>query len=104
MIKMWDVETGKESLILRGHMHYVRSLALSKDNKRLFLASGDFNEPGEIKVWDVEAGKETLILRGHMADVMSLVLSADGKRLFSGGGQNDKTIRVWELTVSDNGP
>ncbi len=48
---MWDLESGKETLSLRGHTDRVSSLALSVDGKRLFSGSGD----GTIKVWDVEA-------------------------------------------------
>ncbi len=50
-IKVWDLESGKETLTLRGHTLEVFSLALSTDGKRLFSGSGD----GTIKVWDVEA-------------------------------------------------
>ena len=60
---MWDLETGKETLTLRGHTALVTSLALAADGKRLFSGSAD----NTIKVWDLDAGKETLTLRGQWA-------------------------------------
>ena len=54
-IKVWDLETGKEILTLRGHTTAVTSLALSPDGKRLYSGSSD----DTIKVWDLETGKET---------------------------------------------
>ena len=47
---MWDLETGKEALTLRGHTGGVKTLALSADGKRLFSGSSD----DTIKVWDLE--------------------------------------------------
>ncbi len=90
-IKVWDVETGKETLTMLGHTDGVFSLALSADGKHLFSGGGDKT----IKVWDLESGKETLTLNGHTGSVLSLALAANGKRLFSGGG--DRTIKVWDL-------
>ena len=48
---MWELESGKETLSLRGHTDSVSSLALSVDGKRLFSGSVD----ATIKVWDLEA-------------------------------------------------
>ena len=53
-IKVWDLETGREVLTLRGHTQSVRSLVLSADGKRLFSGSDD----STIKVWDLETGEE----------------------------------------------
>ena len=63
MIKVWDLEAGKETLTSTGHTNEVRSLALSSDGKRLFSGRGEFKsgefkkQPGEIKVWDAEVQK-----------------------------------------------
>ena len=45
--KGWDMATGTELLVLKGHSGNVWSLAFSPDGKR--LASGD--RDGTIKIW-----------------------------------------------------
>lgn len=74
-IKVWDLETPKETLTLRGHAAEVRCVTLSPDGKR--LCSGSFDQA--IKVWDLEGGREILSLRGHRGLVFSLALSSDGR-------------------------
>ncbi len=63
--KVWDAESGKELLTLRGHSGYVYGVAYSPDGKRLATASADQTA----KVWDAETGKELLTLRGHSGAV-----------------------------------
>ena len=96
VIKVWDLEAGKEILTLRGHTQAILSLVPSLDGKRLASTSGD----GSIRVWDLETGTEVRLLRGHPAggdegQLFPLALSADGKRIFSGG--QDNKINVWDV-------
>lgn len=60
---VWDAETGKLLLTLKGHRSDVNSVAFSPDSTRLVSASGYLPEPGEVKVWDVATGKELLTLK-----------------------------------------
>jgi WD40 repeat protein/KaiC/GvpD/RAD55 family RecA-like ATPase len=87
--KVWDTESGKELLTLRGHSDYVWSVVWSPDGKRLATGSQD----GTAKVWDAESGKELLTLTGHRDGVWSVAWSADGKRLAT--GSQDGTAVVW---------
>ena len=50
-IKVWDLETGKETLHACAGTQGVTSLVLSADGKRLFSAGHDQN--ANIKVWDL---------------------------------------------------
>ena len=47
-IKIWDVETGQETLTLKGHLGHVYSVCFSPDGKRIVSGSGDRT----LKIWD----------------------------------------------------
>jgi WD40 repeat protein len=48
-IKVWEVESGKNIATLKGHTHYVSSVAFSPDSK--LAISGSYDET--VKVWDI---------------------------------------------------
>lgn len=52
-VRIWDVQTGRELRVLRGHELPVGAVGFSKDGRSLTSASGD-----SIKVWDVRVGSE----------------------------------------------
>ena len=88
-IEVWNLQSHKEIMTLRGHEKLVSGLALAKDRKRLFSGSVD----GTIKAWDLETGKEILTITARQRPLTSIVLSADNKRLFSGR----QRVSVWDL-------
>ena len=86
-LKVWDAQTGQETLTLKGHSDFVSSVGFSPDGKRIVSGSGDKT----LKVWDAQTGKETLTLKGHEGSFVSSVsFSPDGKRIVS-GSTIDKT-------------
>jgi WD40 repeat protein/serine/threonine protein kinase len=89
-VKVWDAQTGHETLTLQGHTGAVHSVAFSPDGKRLASASTDQT----VKVWEAQTGQLTLSLKGHTGPVYSVAFSPDGKRLVSGSG--DRTVRLWD--------
>jgi tRNA A-37 threonylcarbamoyl transferase component Bud32 len=90
-IRVWDIETQKEELVLEGHKGMVFGLAVSADGK--ILASGDTAR--SIRLWDLESGDELAELTGHEADVTDLAFMPDGKHLLSAGF--DETLRLWNV-------
>jgi WD40 repeat protein/serine/threonine protein kinase len=96
-VKRWDLSPpdasgpqgsppSPQALVLRGHTQAIRSLAFSRDGKRLASVScDDSRRLGEVKLWDVRTGQETLTLprpAGEAAfgpdDGLLAVATADG--------------------------
>lgn len=53
-VKLWDIQTGKETKIFRGHTRTVNSVAFSPDGKYAVSGSDD----GTTRLWDIATGKE----------------------------------------------
>jgi WD40 repeat protein len=88
---VWDVESGREVLSLRGHATAVGATAFSPDGERLATCGVD----GTVKVWDAASDREVLTLRGHHGPVLNVVFSADGRQLVSLARDG---IKVWDAT------
>ncbi|HLO14565.1 MAG TPA: AAA family ATPase [Anaerolineales bacterium] len=77
---------------LRGHTHFVKSVALSPDGK--ILASGSRDDT--IILWDMETGQPIgQPLVGHTGSVDSVAFSPDGRMLAS--GSEDTSIILWDV-------
>jgi len=89
-VKLWDIGTGNERLVLRGHAGDVNNVVLSPDGRQLASTSWD----NTVKLWDAATGKELVALKGHGAPVTSVCYSPDGGMIASGSW--DYTIKLWE--------
>jgi WD40 repeat protein len=94
-IKVWDTETGTETISLAGHNNMVNSLAFSRDGR--FLASGGFD--GVIKLWDLSSGRELRTLAGHGGSISALDFSGDGRFVVS--GSDDGSARFWSTQTGE---
>ncbi len=72
-LKVWDAETGTETLTLRGHERRVRDVAFSPDGGR--IVSADLH--GHELVWDVETGQPAQEAR-RPATIPNSNMSPDG--------------------------
>ena len=89
--KIWDLQSGKQTLSLDGHTSSVTSVAFSPDGQRLATGSED----NSTKIWDLQSGKQTLSLDGHTSYVTSVAFSPDGQRLAT--GSSDNSAKIWDL-------
>lgn len=88
-VHVWNLSTGKEELMMRGHTSEVLAIAVSMDGRN--LATGDAH--GEIKLWDQETGQVRATFRGQGDAVSSICFSADNMTLSSIDSKG--TIRHW---------
>jgi WD40 repeat protein/ribosomal protein S27E len=89
-ILMWDVETGHEVGVLRGHANDIKALAFSPDDHTL----GSTGIDRSVRLWDVHSGREIRALAGHDSMVTGLAFSPDGTSLATAGG--DRTMKIWD--------
>ncbi|WPD23382.1 MAG: trypsin-like peptidase domain-containing protein [Candidatus Electrothrix scaldis] len=93
-VRLWDIETGKERSVFRGHegdQNYIFDVAFSPDGKMLASASSD----KMVRLWNIESSNELIIFRGHEDFVTEVAFSPDGKMLAS--ASSDNTLRLWNI-------
>jgi WD40 repeat protein len=89
---IWDVETARRRLVLRGHGGHITSAVYSPDGLRILTASGD----GTARIWDAEGGEELARLKGHEDAVDGAVFSPDAKLVLT--FSSDRSVRLWDGT------
>ncbi len=76
---IWDVETGKEVVLFRGHEGPVGPACFGPDGKRVLTGSLD----GTARIWDAETGKELRKMTANKSGLVNAVFSPDGKRVLT---------------------
>jgi WD40 repeat protein len=94
VIKIWDVESAKETGSLSGHPDGLSALAYSPNGE--WLASADWS--GFVKVWDVKAKQELGSVKGHDRGVGSIVWSKDGRSFWAASW--DGKVRTYQVSKS----
>jgi len=100
VVRVWDAQSGKEVLTLRGHeAETVGSVAFSSDGRHIVTTGCCVY--AEALVWDARSGARVASLLGHEAQeglrgVRSATFSPDGRYIVTAG--QDRTVRLWEFT------
>ena len=89
-IRVFDIATGSEQLVIQQHADWVMSIAWSRDGARLASASRDRTA----RIYDAKTGELETSYTGHAGPVFAVAFSEDGKRVCSAG--RDKKIHLWD--------
>ncbi len=91
MIRVWDVDTGKEVRTIESGMKKVRAFALTRDGKRLLSVVSDspygWHSPvgdESFQVWDFESGEKLREFKFKTASTESIAHTLDGASLVTG--------------------
>ena len=88
--RLWDWQTGKERLALRGHFGPLNSAAFSPDGTRVVTAGAD----GTVRIWSSDSGEVQVRFEEHRGAVFAAEFSPDGRYVASAG--EDERILVWD--------
>jgi WD40 repeat protein/tRNA A-37 threonylcarbamoyl transferase component Bud32 len=83
VVRVYDLDTGTEVQILRGHTDRVVSAAFSADGKRIVTASNDRTA----RIWDAQTGKALHVLDGHACGLASAEFTSEGRVLTVSSGR-----------------
>jgi WD40 repeat protein len=103
VIRLWDIDSGREVRQFRGHTAGIRTVAWSPNGRYILSASsGEFFGAGQsappsevgIRLWDVASGRQ-LCRFNTPHPTSSLQFAPDGRSFLSSGGNG--SIGLWEL-------
>ncbi len=92
--RVWNVLTGEEIAVLRGHDKVIHSAAFSPDGGRIVTAGGDFTA----RIWDARTGEELGVLPDNNEWLTHASFSPDGTRVVT--TSLDSTARIWSVTAN----
>jgi WD40 repeat protein len=99
--RVWDAESGRELLCLKGHTSWVTAVKFSPDGSRIATASSDKTA----KLWDAATGQQVRTFFGHTGEVGTIAFASGGRQLFTGGsGTLDHTVKVWDIEERNQNP
>ncbi|ETO13769.1 WD repeat-containing protein, partial [Reticulomyxa filosa] len=102
-IRIWDIETTKQSIIFKGHENVVRSVKYGSNKLENTILSG--SEDKSVRLWDIRSGQQSQMFNGHKSEVWTVKYSPFiVKNIEFGGNSNvicsgsrDGIIQFWDI-------
>jgi WD40 repeat protein len=91
--RLWDLATGKELQVLKGHQGMIWSVAWSPQHSTVLTASWGEDT---MRIWDVKTGKEVRRMQCPR-DINGCAYSRDGKFILS--GTDDGLMKLWDAAT-----
>jgi WD40 repeat protein len=89
-VRVWEVKTGREILLIKAHALAVTGVAFSPDGLRVISSSDDTTA----RIWSTVASGEVRRLIGHTQGLPGADFSPDGRRIAT--ASSDRTARIWD--------
>jgi WD40 repeat protein/tRNA A-37 threonylcarbamoyl transferase component Bud32 len=99
ILRLWDLETGKQVRAPSGHAAAVKSVAFAPDGHHLLSGSHD----GNVALWDLES-RSSVGGFGTPNSVRSVAISPDGKHALTGTGSEETRKMLWFWEMEAQGP
>jgi tetratricopeptide (TPR) repeat protein len=88
---VWNINSGKELAVLKGHEQSVTSVEMTQDGSKIVSGSDDQT----IRLWDVDSG-EALAVLNHDKKVQSVAITADEKKVVF--WDDERQIGLWSIS------
>lgn len=96
-VRLWDIATGENLLMMEGHFNQITSLAFSPDDR--FAVSGSWD--WTIRLWDLETGETVRIFEDSSdanGGIEGVAISPDGRFLLAVG---NGLMRLWDIETGE---
>jgi WD40 repeat protein len=103
IVKVFEAETGKEILTLKGHEKRVRAVDVSPDGKIIATGSQD----GSVRIWNAEAGKELhkfdFATKDKGTEILDVNFSVNGDQLVAVGFETLVSFdtKTWQKKIAN---
>ncbi|ETO33775.1 hypothetical protein RFI_03327 [Reticulomyxa filosa] len=102
-IHIWDIETTRQFILLKGHEGCVRSIKYGSNELGNTILSGSYDN--SVRLWDIRSGQQIQVFNGHTNNVNAVEYSPftinnieiGGNSNVICSGSTDNTIRFWDI-------
>ncbi|ETO04260.1 hypothetical protein RFI_33137, partial [Reticulomyxa filosa] len=100
-IRIWDIETTKQSNVFKGHTNYAWSVKYGSNELLNTILSGSADK--SVRLWDTRSCQQIQVFNGHSSAVMCVgylpfvIKNRIGNSNVICSGSIDNTVRFWDI-------